>query len=79
MMRVFALAALAALTLSACGEKSQDLSKGPAGTTVTRDTRSYDGDGGKYAINTFKRGDKTAWETQMRTRIQGQDEYSRQK
>ena len=79
MMRVLSLAAVAIVTLSACGEKSQDIVKGAAGTTVTRDTRSYDGDGGKYALSTFKRGDKTAWETQMRTRIQGQDEYSRTK
>ncbi len=72
-------AAVLALALTGCGEKSQDLAKGAAGSSVTRDTRAYDGEGSKYAISTFKRGDKTAWETHMKTRIQGQDEYSREK
>ncbi len=72
-------AAVLAIVLTGCGEKSQDLTKGAAGSSVTRDTRAYDGEGSKYAISTFKRGDKTAWETHMKTRIQGQDEYSREK
>ncbi len=72
-------AAVLAMVLTGCGEKSQDLTKGAAGSSVTRDTRAYDGEGSKYAISTFKRGDKTAWETHMKTRIQGQDEYSREK
>jgi hypothetical protein len=76
--KVLAMASVAC-ALSACGEKSQDLSTGVAGSTVTRDTRAYDGDASKYALTTFKRGDKTAWETHMKTRIQGQDEYSREK
>jgi hypothetical protein len=71
--------ALIAVVLTACGEKTQELSKGVAGSTVTRDTRAYEGDGSKYALTTFKRGDKTAWETHMKTRMQGQDEYSREK
>ena len=72
-------AAVLVMVLTGCGEKSQDLTKGAAGSSVTRDTRAYDGEGNKYAISTFKRGDKTAWETHMKTRIQGQDEYSREK
>ena len=76
--KVLACASVA-FALSACGEKSQDLSTGVAGSTVTRDTRAYDGEASKYALTTFKRGDKTAWETHMKTRIQGQDEYSREK
>ncbi len=73
------VAALAFAGLSACGEKSQDLVPAKAGATVTRDTRAYEGEGSRFALNSFKRGDKTSWETHMRNRIQGQDEYSREK
>ena len=76
--KIFAASAFG-LIVAGCGEKSQDMVKGAAGSSVTRDTRSYEGDGSKYALTTFKRGDKTAWETHMKTRIQGQDEYSREK
>ena len=72
-------AAVLAIVLTGCGEKSQDLAQGPAGSSVTRDTRAYEGEGSKYSLNTFKRGDKTSWETHMKTRMQGQDEYSREK
>ena len=72
-------AGLMALALTGCGEKSQDLAKAEAGKSVTRDTRAYDGEASKYALTSFKRGDKTAWETHMKTRMQGQDEYSREK
>jgi hypothetical protein len=71
--------ALLGFAMVGCGEKSQDLAKAPAGSSVTRDTRAYEGDSSKYALSTFKRGDKTAWETHMKTRMQGQDEYSREK
>jgi hypothetical protein len=71
--------ALLGFAMVGCGEKSQDLAKAPAGSSVTRDTRAYEGDSSKYALTTFKRGDKTAWETHMKTRMQGQDEYSREK
>ncbi len=67
------------MALAGCGEKSQDLAPGPAGSSVTRDTRAYEGEASKYSLNTFKRGDKTSWETHMKTRMQGQDEYSREK
>jgi hypothetical protein len=72
-------AALLAAALAGCGEKSQDLTKGAAGSSVTRDTRAYEGEASKYALTTFKRGDKASWETHMKTRMQGQDEYSREK
>lgn len=58
--------------LAGCGEKPQ--------TAATRksDVAPYQGTGGSaYAAQGWKAGDQASWEKQMRTRAQGQDEYSR--
>lgn len=78
-LALLAVTLVMSTALSACGEKSQELGKNGPGTTVSRDTRAYDGEASKFALTSFKRGDKTAWETHMRNRMQAQDEYSREK
>ena len=64
----------AALLLAACGEKSQVL-----------DTASRKPDAAPWAATTasspfnaagWNGGDKTAWEAQIRTRNQGQNDYA---
>ena len=72
-----AAAAAAALLLGACGEKPQEVSQKRPGTTVTRDTRPWDGDRLAFEESTFKRGDKASWENALKTRQQGQNEYTR--
>jgi hypothetical protein len=66
---VFGLA-LAALT--ACGEKT-------SGAVKKSDVPAFQGSTGAsaYVADGWKAGDQTAWEQQLRTRTQGQNEYSR--
>ena len=61
----------AAFALSACSERPQ--------TAQTRksDTKPWEASQSAYMASGFKGGDKTAWETQMRQRAQGQNEHSR--
>jgi ABC-type glycerol-3-phosphate transport system substrate-binding protein len=61
-----------ALGLAACGEKT-------AGGVKKSDVPAWEGSTGPaaYSIHTWKVGDQTSWEQQMRSRNQGQNEYSR--
>lgn len=62
----------AVLTLSACGEKPQSLGG------VKSDAAPHTGVGAsKYADPSWKAGDKTAWEQQLRVRAQGQNDYAK--
>jgi hypothetical protein len=62
---------LLSLALAACSEKPQTASQRRA------DGRPADGPVTAYAAGTWKAGDAAAWDAQMRTRAQGQNEYSR--
>jgi hypothetical protein len=66
------LLSCAALALAACGEKT-------AGAAKKSDVPAFQGSTGQaaYLANGFKAGDQTVWEQQLRTRAQGQNEYSR--
>ena len=57
--------------LAACGDKAQTAS----GRKV--DGRAYDGPATAYTAGGWKAGDQAGWDAQMRTRAQGQNEYSR--
>lgn len=70
-----ATAALA-LGLAACGEKPQTIGEKTAGTTVTRDTKPWQGDPLPTQAQ-FTRGDKASWENALKTRMQAQNEYIR--
>jgi len=62
----------AAVLLSACAEKPQT-----AGTKKF-DAKPWEGaPGSAYVAAGWKAGDQAAWEAHMKTRSQGQDEYSR--
>lgn len=60
------------LGLAACGEKPQT----QLGSKV--DASAHTGTGSAFVTGTWKQGDKTSWEQQMRARTQNtQNEYSR--
>jgi hypothetical protein len=62
----------AALALIACGEKT-------AGAVKKSDVPAFQGSTGAsaYMANGWKPSDQTAWDQQLRTRSQGQNEYTR--
>ncbi len=74
-MRAQAVAVLmGAVLLAGCGEKAQTLdtkSKGPDAAPWAASASSP-----FYAAD-WKGGDKAAWEAQIRTRNQGQNDYAR--
>ena len=57
--------------LAACGDKPQT-----AGSRKV-DEHAYDGPATAYTAGDWKAGDRAGWDAQMRTRAQGQNEYSR--
>jgi len=80
-MRKLRIAALAvgvvALSgLVACSEQPQLLEGQEMGKTVTRDTASWEGDPLTFQTQ-YTRGDRESWESALRQRVQGQNEYIR--
>ncbi|MCD6733279.1 MAG: hypothetical protein LT103_06760 [Burkholderiaceae bacterium] len=73
--RLVAAAALA-FALAGCSEKPQVLGGKSAGTTVTRDTRPWQGDPLTFQAP-YTRGDKASWENSLKLRQQSQNEYVR--
>jgi hypothetical protein len=62
---------LVVLLLAACGEKPQ------TATARKADDKPWDSAATKFDAAGFKPGDKAAWEQQLKSRNQGQNEYSR--
>ena len=60
------------LALTACGEKT-------AGAVKKSDAPAFQGSSGAsaYVATGWKAGDQASWEQQLRTRMQGQNEYAR--
>ena len=76
-MRSLFLASIAALALAACGDKPQTAS---GVKSDQQPFQSVTGPGSAYNVPGWKAGDKTAWEQQLKTRLQnGQNEYNRVK
>ncbi|HRA79061.1 MAG TPA: hypothetical protein PK956_09665 [Burkholderiaceae bacterium] len=71
-----AAAAAFALVLAGCGDKPQAEGGKVAGTTVTRDTKPWQGDPLANQAQ-FTRGDKASWEGALKLRQQSQNEYVR--
>ena len=59
-----------------CSEDPQLLEGQPMGTTVTRDTQSWEGDPLTFQAQ-YTRGDRESWEAALNKRVQGQNEYIR--
>ncbi len=65
-------AAVAALALTACVEKSQ------TGMGIRSDAPLYAGTGSNFTQPGWQAGDKSSWEAQLKARQQyGQNEYTR--
>lgn len=67
------VAAVAMLLLSACDEAPQ----GGAKLSKGIDRPPWDAAQSGFTAAGFQRGDRAAWEQQLRTRTQNQDEYTR--
>ena len=67
------LAMMATMTLSACADREQ------TAATPSKDAAPYLGTGvASFTAPDWKAGDKTAWEQQLKTRMQnGQNEYNK--
>ena len=72
MRRVAICLALTVLGVAGCTEKSQTATAGKKA-----DSKAWELPQRDYAADGWKGGDQTAWESQMRLRAQGQNEYSR--
>jgi uncharacterized lipoprotein NlpE involved in copper resistance len=71
MLIVAAAAAISAL--AGCGERSQEL----GAKHVKADKPAYTGAQAAYNAAGWNAGERASWEQQIRTRAQGQNEYSR--
>jgi hypothetical protein len=63
-------------TLSACGEREQ-VAESKRGYQGKRDTQPWENDPLAYGSGKWSKGDRTSWETQIKTRQQGQNEDKR--
>jgi len=76
---VAAVAALAVGLVSGCGERSQVVAYKSGKYQGKTDTKPWDNEPGAalYTTSKWTGGDQTSWETAIRTRSQGQNEYNR--
>jgi hypothetical protein len=66
-----------ALLLAGCGEKPQVMAQKEAGTTVTRDSKPWEGQRPRFAAPGLVSGDKAGYEQALKQRAQQQNEYVR--
>jgi hypothetical protein len=59
--------------LVACGETDQSL----VASAKKPDSKPWQAAPGPYTVKGWSAGDKTSWETQLRTRAQTQNEYAK--
>jgi hypothetical protein len=68
---VVSLLAVTALGLAGCGEKPQ------TAATKKADSQAWQASSGSFVAEGWKVGDQASWEEQLRSRAQGQNDYSR--
>ncbi|MFT5644401.1 MAG: hypothetical protein ACI83P_001957 [Janthinobacterium sp.] len=73
MMRPCLLALLGLLALGGCSEVDQTLSQ----STSKADAPAFQGGASRYMVKGWTPGDKSSWESQLRTRSLTQNEYNR--
>ncbi|NML14039.1 hypothetical protein [Azohydromonas caseinilytica] len=73
MIARFILIAAASVALGACGERSQALDV----KVVKSDQPAFQGGDARFSAQGWAAGERAGWEQQLRTRAQGQNEYSR--
>ncbi len=76
---VAAIVMLAASLVTGCGERSQVVVYQSGKYQGKTDTKPWENSPGAapYTTSKWTGGDKTSWETALRTRNQSQNEYSR--
>jgi hypothetical protein len=76
---VVAAAVAAASLVAGCGEREQTVVYKSGKYQGKTDARPWDSDPGAalYTTSKWTAGDKASWESALRTRNQGQNEYSR--
>jgi hypothetical protein len=77
---IVAVAALAVTAgLAGCGEQDQVVAFHQGKYQGKPDTRPWDNDPGAslYATSKWTKGDKSSWETALKSRTQKQNEYTR--
>ena len=74
-----AAAVLAVLGLSGCGESEQVVVYKQGKYQGKPDTKPWENEpgGSVYTTSKWSKGDKTSWETAIKSRNQGQNEYTR--
>ncbi len=72
-LKLIVAAAAALSALAGCGERSQEL----GAKHVKADKPAYTGGQAAYNAAGWNAGERASWEQQIRTRGQGQNEYSR--
>ncbi len=72
-------ALVAAVLVSGCGEREQVVVYKQGKYQGKPDSKPWDNDPGSalYTTSKWTRGDKTGWETALRSRNQSQNEYTR--
>jgi hypothetical protein len=78
-LAVAAVALIALTGLSGCGEKDQVIMYEQGKYQGKPDTKPWNDSPGDsiYTTSTWTKGDKSSWETALKARAQGQDEYAR--
>ena len=72
------IAGFGLVALAGCSDNSSDAARqGPAGKTVTRDTKPWDSAPTTFSTGQFKKGDKEGWQEALRERAQAQNEYAK--
>jgi len=65
---------VAAVCIAGCGERAQTIGASPA---KKADAKAWETAPGAFGAAGWQGGDQAAWETQLRSRAQAQNEYSR--
>ena len=78
-LTVVVAALVAAASLAGCGEKSQVIVYEQGKYQGKPDTKPWDNDPGAslYTTSKWTKGDKSSWETALRSRSQNQNEHLR--
>ena len=73
MTRILGAALVLGLVLAGCGEREQTLN---SGSDRKADAPAWQSDSTAFAASGYKPGDKAAWEQQLRTRAQAQNDFA---
>ena len=73
MMRSLVAGMVLGLALAGCGERTQTIG---SGSERKADAPSWQSDSTAFTASGYKPGDRAAWEQQLRTRAQAQNDFA---